>query len=121
MYFIDRFKKPYPFTPDVAVDVDPVMELKWKSLDAMDSQMYEWLPWVAGRLEEVPKDKAGRYQWLKKWRSPGMMNWTERSRDILVQRYGKAHADKVKFAEAFELCEYGRQPSREELSKLFPK
>jgi hypothetical protein len=121
MYFSDRFQKPYPFITDVAVDVDPVMELKWRSLDSMDSQMYEWLPWVSGILDQVPKDREGRYQWLKKWRSPGMMRWTEMARDVLIQRYGKTHGEKVKFAEAFELCEYGRQPSQEELFKLFPK
>jgi hypothetical protein len=26
----------------------------------------------------------------------------------------------VKFAEAFELCEYGNQPGKTELKKLFP-
>jgi len=26
----------------------------------------------------------------------------------------------VKYAEAFEICEYGRRPSPEELKKLFP-
>jgi len=26
----------------------------------------------------------------------------------------------VKYAEAFEICEYGRQPDHEELKKLFP-
>ena len=29
-------------------------------------------------------------------------------------------ADKVQHAEAFEVCEYGRRPSKEELGKLFP-
>jgi LmbE family N-acetylglucosaminyl deacetylase len=121
LYFSDRFQKPYPFTPNVAVNVDPVMELKWKSLDSMDSQMYEWLPWISGILDQVPNDKAGRYEWLKKWRSPGMMNWTDGARDILAARYGKAQAVKIKFAESFELCEYGRQPSQKELFQLFPK
>jgi hypothetical protein len=26
----------------------------------------------------------------------------------------------VKFAEAFEICEYGRQPDKAELKRLFP-
>jgi hypothetical protein len=26
----------------------------------------------------------------------------------------------VQYAEAFEICEYGRQPNKEELRKLFP-
>ena len=121
MYFLDNFKKPNPFQPDVVVDVDPVMEKKWRSLDAMDSQMYEWLPWIAGNLSEVPAGKAERFEWLKSWRSKSMLAWKDTANDLLVQRYGSQHAAQVKFAEAFELCEYGRKPSREELSKLFPK
>jgi len=121
MYFADRFKKPNPFVVDVAVDVDRVMDKKWGSIDAMESQMYEWLPWVAGYLDEVPKDKAGRFKWLKEWRGPRMLGWTDRGRDILINRYGKEHAEQVKFAEIFELCEYGHQPSHEELWELFPK
>jgi len=121
MYFADNFKKPYPLQVDVAVDVDPVMDKKWRSMDAMDSQMYEWLPWIAGYLNEVPADKTARFEWLKKWRGPGMMEWTGKGRDVLAERYGAAHAKKVVFAEIFELCEYGRQPSREELWQLFPR
>ncbi|MBW7995639.1 MAG: PIG-L family deacetylase [Candidatus Glassbacteria bacterium] len=121
MYFRDGFQKPNPLSVDVAVDVDPVMDLKWRSIDAMDSQMYEWLPWIAGYLSEVPAGKAARFEWLKGWRGPGMRSWTDQGRETLVARYGKAHADKVEYAEIYELCEYGRQPSREELWELFPK
>jgi len=121
MYFADRFQKPNAFTVDVAVDVDRVMDKKWASIDAMDSQMYEWLPWVAGYLDEVPEDKAARFNWLKQWRGPRMLGWTEKSRDILIQRYGKERGEKVKFAEIFELCEYGRGWAGENLWSLFPK
>jgi len=121
MYFADRFQKPYPFIVDVAVDVDRVMEKKWGSIDAMESQMYEWLPWVAGYLDEVPKDRTARFEWLKDWRSPRMLGWTDQGRDVLIRRYGRERGEKVKFAEIFELCEYGRRPSREELWELFPK
>ena len=33
-------------------------------LDAHVSQFYEWLPWTAGELEQVPKDPAERKKWL---------------------------------------------------------
>ncbi|HLA41324.1 MAG TPA: PIG-L family deacetylase, partial [Candidatus Glassbacteria bacterium] len=60
LYFLDEFSKPSPFRPDVAVDVTRTMDRKWRSLHAMDSQMYEWLPWMDERLEEVPKGNAER-------------------------------------------------------------
>jgi len=32
----------------------------------------------------------------------------------------EARAAKVQYAEAFEICEYGRQPSESEIRELFP-
>jgi len=34
--------------------------------------------------------------------------------------YGRDAAEKIQHAEAFEVCEYGRQPNKEELKRLFP-
>jgi LmbE family N-acetylglucosaminyl deacetylase len=56
MYFQDGFQRPNPFRADVAVAIDDVIEKKIDALDAHVSQMYEWLPWVAGNLGNVPKD-----------------------------------------------------------------
>jgi len=121
MYFADRFQKPYPFSPDVAVDITPVMEKKLRAIHQMPSQMYEWLPWVAGNLDQVPKDDSKRFEWLKKSRSGRTRGWKERYAGIVEARYGKARAEKIENVEVFELCEYGRQPSREEIWELFPK
>jgi len=121
MYFNDGFTKPYPFTPDVVVDVDPVMELKWQSIHSMESQMYEWIPWLDGTLSEVPASPAERLAWLKKSVGGWIGGWAGTHRKLLAERYGEAQAAGVKFAEAFELCEYGRQPGRDELWAIFPK
>jgi LmbE family N-acetylglucosaminyl deacetylase len=117
MYYSDNFQKPAPFRPDVAVSIDDVFEQKIDALDAQDSQFYEWLPWTAGRLEEVPKDKKARREWLAKNRF-GSINADTRA--ALEKYYGNAKAAQVKHAETFEVCEYGRQPNQEELKKLFP-
>ena len=117
LYYEDHFQKPAPFRPDVAVNIDDVWQKKVNALDAHTSQMYEWLPWVDGRLDSVPKDAAQRKVWLSKTRA-GRINPAVRK--ALEARYG-AEGAKIVHAEAFELCEYGRQPSREELSRLFPK
>ena len=116
LYFQDGFDRPNPFRPDVAVAIDDVLERKIRALDAHTSQVYEWLPWVSGDLESVPKDPAARVGWLQKRysRAPG-----EAVREALRRRYADKAAA-VANAEAFELCEYGRRPSPEELLRLFP-
>jgi LmbE family N-acetylglucosaminyl deacetylase len=117
MYFQDGFQKPYPFRPDVVVPIDSVWEKKVHGLDAHVSQFYEWLPWVSGNLAEVPKDPKARREWLGKMR---VQRITDDVRQTLVAEIGEAAASKVKYVESFELCEYGRRPSLEELRAMFP-
>jgi len=117
LYFQDGFQRPNPFRPDVAVAIDDVLEKKISGLDAHTSQMYEWLPWVDGDLHEVPKEPAARIEWLRRTR--GERPLSDPVRAALRRWYGEK-ADAVKHAEAFELCEYGRRPSEEELRSLFP-
>lgn len=117
MYYEDNFQEPTPFRPDVAVAIDDVWDLKVAALDAQVSQMYEWLPWVDGRLAEVPSDPAARKQWLSKTRA-GRISPAVRA--ALEKRYG-TRAQEIRHAEAFKLCEYGRRPGIEELDQMFPK
>jgi LmbE family N-acetylglucosaminyl deacetylase len=117
LYFEDHFQRPNPFRPDVAVDITSTYDKKIAGLDAHVSQMYEWLPWIGGYLVEVPQGKEDRIIWLSK-RTAGTIN--PQTRASLVKWYGKEHGDKVKYAEAFEICEYGAQPNDERIRKLFP-
>src|SRR6267378_1084089 len=117
LYFEDDFQRPNPFRPDVAVSIDDVLERKIKGLDAHTSQVYEWLPWVAGQLERVPADPAARLEWLRKMRSGEPLS--EPFREALRKWYG-LRGDSIRNVEAFEVCEYGRQPSRDDLKRLFP-
>jgi LmbE family N-acetylglucosaminyl deacetylase len=118
LYFQDDFQKPAPFRPDVAVSIDDVWQTKINGLDAHTSQVYEWLPWVDGRLDQVPKDPAVRKQWLSGARSGRI---SPALRTALEKRYGAEQAGQIRHAEAFELCEYGQRPSLDDLQKLFPR
>ena len=42
-------------------------------------------------------------------------------RSQLIARYGQERGSKVKYAEAFQLNQYGKQVKPEELNTLFPK
>lgn len=119
-YSEDHFKKPNPFTADVVVPIDSVLDKKAAAYNALESQFAEWNPWLFGYLDQVPKDAEGRLNFA---RSRVVERWAptaERFREKLVEELGAERAAAVKVAEAFELCEYGAQPSGEELKKLFP-
>ena len=117
LYYQDRFQRPNPFRPDITVDITSVYDKKVSALDAHESQMYEWLPWIGHYLDQVPKDKTDRIKWLAKQRA-GIL--TPEIKVSLEKWYGKEKAVEVKYAEAFEICEYGSQPNEEEIRKLFP-
>jgi hypothetical protein len=117
LYLQDRFQKPSPFRPDIAIAIDEVKDKKFNALDAHVSQFYEWLPWVDGTLDQVPAGAAERRQWLEKTRTRPI---SAAVREALVRWYGADKAGKTQFAEAFEICEYGKQPTEDEIRKLFP-
>ena len=117
MYFQDGFQKPNAFSPDIAVSIDDVIDKKIDMMDAHVSQMYEWLPWVAGTLDQVPKDAAARRRWLGETRAEPP---TAAVRAALVKWYGANRGNAVRHAEAFEICEYGTRPDEAAIRKLFP-
>ncbi len=118
LYAEDHFQRPNPFRPDIAVDIDDVWAKKVDALDAHVSQVYEWLPWVDGKLDSVPRDPEARKKWLSETRSSGRINPAVRA--SLAKWYGADRANNVKHVEAFEVCEYGKQPSEQDLRALFP-
>src|SRR3954447_17936639 len=120
LYSEDSFRKPNPFQPDVVVSIDPVLDLKVDAIDALGSQFYEWNPWLSGYLDEVPKGKADRVAWTKKRTVQRYGAVANRFRSNLVAELGDEKGKAVKTAEAFEVCEYGTQPNKAELRRLFP-
>lgn len=127
LYFYDHFQNP-PFTADVAVDIDDVIDDKFKMLSLHESQVYEWLPYTKGLLEQVPAEPEKRLEWLHEPRIPrdgtpidaeflarnliGLQSEYREAkpavahRDTLIKRYGEK-GSKTLFAEVFGLCEYG--------------
>lgn len=133
VYNEDHFKYP-PFVPNFVMDIDDAIDVKLHIAHLNKCQVYEWLPYT--HEETVPEGEAERFEWLKG------MNVTKdttdeeimaakrgyavryaktaaRFRKELIEHYGEERGSKVRFAEAFELCEYGRQPDAEFVKELF--
>ena len=120
LYYYDRFQKPYPFEPDVIVGIDGVGDQKYACMAALRSQFSDWNAWLAGYHDEVPKEEEARKAWIAD-RFQQRDAWVANQwRDLLVEYYGEERGMAFEFAEAFEVSEYGSQPTREQLKALFP-
>ena len=120
MYMEDRFTVPAPFAPEVAVAIDDVIEKKIDMYHCHESQMYEWLPYNQGILDSVPSDPSQRRAWLAQWRGFRSSGPGETYRQLLIELYGRERGSRVRQAEAFQVSEYGSQPSLDALKRLFP-
>jgi len=142
LYMEDRFSNPV-FRPDIVIDIDDVIEKKFRMINHHVSQVYEWLPYTVCKSaaqecsEPVPEDPEKRFQWLHgdpiTPETPdediiaGRLRGYNRRfaltaakyRGELIERYGE-RGNSVCFAEAFQVSEYCA-PLTDELKKvLFP-
>jgi len=120
LYFADHFKKPYPFEADITVGIDAVLARKLDALVGMESQFVEG--GALGSSDLI----AGGEQKLQERRKTVHDNFAKRDRATaekyrqqLVAWYGET-GKSFTAAEAFEVCEYGKQPTKDELRTLFP-
>jgi LmbE family N-acetylglucosaminyl deacetylase len=123
LYSSDGFQKPYPFTPDIAVSVDDSFEQKLDGIHELTSQHYEGgANGSEAHVKSVPpaSDETGRRAWLKRRWGARQGSEAEKYRDLLVKFYGPEKGKAVKYAETFEVCEYGRRPTMAEIKQLFP-
>jgi N-acetylglucosamine malate deacetylase 1 len=123
LYSSDRFEKPYPFRADIAVAIDEVFDQKLTAIHELESQVYEG--GASGNEEFVrgvpPASQPElRKTWLRESWEGRQASEATRYRNALNKWYGPERGPTIKFAEAFEICEYGRQPGDEEIRKLFP-
>ena len=117
LYSQDNFKKPNPFHPDIAVAIDDVIDQKIYAMSAHESQYFEWLPWTMGMLDKVPEDDKARLEFITQRYRGGV---SDEIKETLIKWYGDKKGSKVQYAEAFEICEFGRRPDESEILRLFP-
>ena len=120
LFYSDGFKKPYPFDPIIAVGFDEAAQKKWDCISDLPSQFADADSWQARYGRNVPTDEAGRKAFLNdavKQRSADVAN---QYRNLLVQLYGEQKGRSIKYAEAFELNQYGSPATVDELKAMFP-
>ena len=121
LYASDRFQRPNPFRADVAVGIDDVIEPTLDALLLMESQIHEG--GADGKAGLYPEDEAGRKRRRDEVRTSLARRYAAQAdtyRDTLVKFYGQEKGRAARYAQAFEVCEYGRQPSQDELKQIFP-
>lgn len=119
-YLYDTFKLPNPYVPTVAIDTDDVFERKVDMVHCHVSQMYEWLPYSGGQLDQVPDSDEERREWVA-GRTRGRFEALANDvRECLIRWYGPERGAAITTAESVSLSEYGRRPAAEELPRLFP-
>ena len=135
MYSEDSFKNP-EFKGDIVIDMDDEIYTKLKIADLNVSQVYEWLPYNEESGQKVPEDKEQRFEWLKgmnitadttdeevmaakRGYAVRFAKTAARFRKELIERYGEERGSKIRYAEAYEICEYGAPLTEELKNKLF--
>jgi N-acetylglucosamine malate deacetylase 1 len=121
LYTADRFERPNPFRPDVAVSIDDVIDPTVDALLVMESQIHEG--GANGYPGIFPEDPAGRQKRRDEVRKNLMNRYASganNARTALIRYYGAERGKAVRYAQGFEICEYGRRPSPEEIKQLFP-
>jgi len=118
LYTYDQFVHPEAFKPDVVIDIDDVIEKKIDMYHQHTSQMYEWLPFNRGELDQVPATEKERRAWLGKI-------WGSRSnaapfRNELIKHYGKEKGSKIKYCEPFQDSGYGTRLTEKNIKFYFP-
>ena len=131
LYNEDSFKNP-EFKGDLVLDMDDEIDTKLHIADLNVCQVYEWLPYTYG--ETVPEGKQERFAYLKgmeitadttdeevmaakRGYAVRFANVAARFRKELIAQYGPERGAKIRYAEAYEVCDYGN-PLTEELRDL---
>ena len=120
VYMQDAFQRPNPFRPDIVVDITSTYEKKLDALDAHVSQVYEWLPWIDKfpiPVPTSPQERRSKFIYEYVGRRDYMNNEMVAK---LTEQVGWERASQIRKAEAFEICEYGLKPTKEDIVRLFP-
>jgi LmbE family N-acetylglucosaminyl deacetylase len=115
-YWHDDYSEFWPFRADMIISIDSAIEDKTLLVAEHVSQVFEWLPYNRGLLDHVPVEPLERLAWLRHGRIEPMAS---RVRSACAESL-HANLPHGRYAEAYQISEYGRQPTASERAALFP-
>ena len=83
-YMPDLFTRPCPLAADVVLDVTEQADTVVRMLACHRTQVFEWLPYEEGILDQVPADEGEKLPWLREWFRRHVLPRAERFREDLV-------------------------------------
>jgi LmbE family N-acetylglucosaminyl deacetylase len=110
LFHQDTFSFPRDFKVDFLVDITSVINKKMENLSLHKSQVFEWLPFIDGY--EVPEDRKEKMDMLKR-------EWGNTGNVLRFLNMAKKTYPSIEFIEAFEISEYGRKITKEEIVEIF--
>ncbi|HSV74897.1 MAG TPA: PIG-L family deacetylase [Chthonomonadales bacterium] len=114
-YWRDRFSEGGAFRPDVAVDIGSAIERKIDMMASHASQFYEWIPYNEGAhvaFADFPAEPEARRARLAEMARAAAATVRREAGDLLPVA--------CRWAEAFQISEYGHVPDPDALARLFP-
>ncbi len=114
-YWQDDFTETGPFQPDIAIGIDATIAQKVKAVREHVSQFMEWIPYNAGSHDAFagfPEDRAEQVARIDAL-------YRERARRI-ASKWSALMPAGSELGEAFQISDYGDQPTPDELRRLFP-
>jgi N-acetylglucosamine malate deacetylase 1 len=118
-FMADLFTKPNPLAADVVIDITDRIDTIVAMLACHRSQVFEWLPWLGGVLDQVPLDEGARLAWLRQWYTDQVRPRADRYRKELIAAYGEHRGSQIKCAEVYEISEYGAPLDARARGRLF--
>ncbi len=109
----DTFTRPTPLRPDVVFDASPQIEKVLDMLACHASQVFDWLPFNQGILDQVPTTTEEQRVWLRSW-----LNAFAAQRKSLF--WNEAWGIAPEIIEAFEISEYAGRLDDASFEMLFP-
>ena len=118
-YMPDLFTRPNPLNPDIVLDITEYQDRIVAMLACHRSQVYEWLPYNAGVVDQVPADEHAKREWLAGWFAQRARAIADRFRPRLLEVYGQQRGSEIECAEAYEISEYASDLDDAARKRLF--